>query len=161
MRKLFIALLMAASLSGMAQGLTKVYDEKTEPMGQIDAAVKTARESGRHIICQVGGNWCRWCLMFADFITKDKEISQTITDNYVYIHVNYPVDGNKESAGSKQLMKRLHNAGRLGFPALVVLDANGKVLHQQDSSFLEEGEGYSRDKVLRFLNAWTHKSLSL
>jgi len=36
----------------------------------------------------------------------------------------------------------------------VVLDDNGKVIHIQDSSFLEEGQGYSQDKVLRFFKSW-------
>jgi hypothetical protein len=41
----------------------------------------------------------------------------------------------------------------------VVLDKNGKVLHIQDSSFLEEGQGYSKEKVLRFFKSWTPKAL--
>ena len=40
------------------------------------------------------------------------------------------------------------------------LDENGKVLHVQDSSFLEEGQGYNKDKVLRFLNNWTPKAVN-
>jgi hypothetical protein len=41
----------------------------------------------------------------------------------------------------------------------VVLDATGKVLHIQDSSFLEEGKGYNKEKVLRFFKNWTPKAL--
>ena len=47
------------------------------------------------------------------------------------------------------------NPARFGFPVFVVLDANGKVLHTQDSSFLEEDKGYSEKKVLRFFKNWT------
>jgi hypothetical protein len=35
------------------------------------------------------------------------------------------------------LMKRLNKAGRFGYPVLVVLDEEGRVLHIQDSGFLE------------------------
>ena len=52
-------------------------------------------------------------------------------------------------------MKRLNNAGRFGFPVMVVLDENGKVIHIQDSSFLEEGKGYNKEKVIRFFKNWT------
>ena len=49
--------------------------------------------------------------------------------------------------------------GRFGFPVFVVLDENGKVMHIQDSSFLEEGQGYNQEKVLRFFKGWTPKSI--
>jgi hypothetical protein len=52
-------------------------------------------------------------------------------------------------------MKRLNNAGRFGFPVMVVLDENGNVIHIQDSSFLEEGKGYNKEKVIRFFKNWT------
>ena len=35
------------------------------------------------------------------------------------------------------------------------VDKNGNVLHTQDSSFLEEGKGYNKEKVLRFFKNWT------
>ena len=38
-------------------------------------------------------------------------------------------------------------------------DGKGKVLHTQDSSFLEEGKGYSKDKVVRFFKNWTPKAV--
>ena len=52
------------------------------------------------------------------------------------------------------MLERLNNPARFGFPVFVVLDDNGKVIHIQDSSFLEEGQGYSRDKVSRFFKNW-------
>ena len=107
----------------------------------------------------MGGNWCPWCLRFADFISKDADIMKVVNDNFVYLHVNYnPRKGNDATA--EALMKRLGNPQRLGFPVFVVLDENGKVLHVQDSSFLEEGQGYNKDKVLRFLNNWTPKAVN-
>ena len=53
------------------------------------------------------------------------------------------------------MLQRLNNPVRFGFPVFVVLDENGKVIHTQDSSFLEEGNGYNKEKVLRFFNCWT------
>jgi hypothetical protein len=52
-------------------------------------------------------------------------------------------------------MKRLDNPGRFGYPVFVVLDDKGKVIHIQDSSFLEEGQGYDKAKVIRFFKNWT------
>lgn len=52
-------------------------------------------------------------------------------------------------------MKRLNHPQRFGFPVFVILDGDGKVMHIQDSSFLEEGQSYNKEKVLRFFKCWT------
>ena len=111
-------------------------------------------------VCQVGGNWCPWCLRFADFITNDTTISKVIADNFEYIHVNYnprKQEVSEKAAQAAELMKRLDKCCRFGFPVFVVLDDAGKILHIQDSSFLEEGKGYNKEKVLRFFKNWTPK----
>ena len=138
--------------------LKKVYNEDINPIEQIDQAIVKAKAEGKHVVCQVGGNWCIWCLRFADFITKDTSISQFIDENFVYIHVNYNPKKSEGEAKAQQaaaLMKRLNNCGRFGFPVFVVLDHEGNVIHIQDSSFLEEGEGYDKEKVMRFFKNWT------
>ena len=43
---------------------------------------------------------------------------------------------------------------------IVTLDASGRVLHIQDSSFLEEGQGYSKEKVQRFFKCWTPSAVN-
>ena len=135
--------------------LKKVYNEDINPIEQIDQAIAKAKAEGRFVICQVGGNWCPWCLRFADFITKDEEIAKVIDENFVYIHVNYNPRNSSDEARDKAMLQRLGNPGRFGYPVFVVLDTKGNVIHIQDSSFLEEGKGYNKEKVLRFFNAWT------
>ena len=185
MRTLALALFIAAATTAAdAQGaLKRVYDETLDPMTQIDEALAKASAGGKYVVCQVGGNWCPWCLRFADFAEKDTAVSKAIADNFVFIHVNY--DPRKASAAKAQgntassntanataatttagsgdktaaMMKRLGNPARFGFPVFVVLDERGNVLHTQDSSFLEEGNGYSEKKVLRFLKNWTPKAV--
>jgi Highly conserved protein containing a thioredoxin domain len=160
---LLVAFVVLFSLITDAQtALPKVYDEDINPMEQIDRAVATARKEGKFVICQVGGNWCPWCLRFADFISSDTTISKVIADNYVYIHVNYDPrksDGEGKARSAKAMLKRLNNPARFGFPVFVVLDGRGKVLHIQDSSFLEEGNGYNHEKVLRFFKSWTPEAV--
>ena len=164
MKKLILLLLVVCFTQTMeAQtALKKVYNEDINPIEQIDQTIVKAKSEGKYIICQVGGNWCPWCLKFADFITNDTTISKVIADNFEYIHVNYnprKSQGEEKLEQGKALMQRLNNAGRFGYPVFVVLDENGKILHIQDSSFLEEGEGYNQEKVLRFFKNWTPKAV--
>ena len=159
-RSFLIGLLaMFFSVTVNAQtALKKVYDENVNPLEQIDKALVKAKADGKFVVCQVGGNWCVWCLRFADFITNDTAISKVVNENFEYIHVNYnprKSEGGEKAEQAAALMKRLDNCGRFGFPVFVVLDGDGKVMHIQDSSFLEEGKSYSQEKVLRFFQNWT------
>lgn len=161
---LTIAFGLVTIIASAQPGLKKVYDETINPMEQIDKAVATAKSANpeKYVICQVGGNWCPWCLRFADFIGKDSDIAKVVNDNFIYIHVNYnprKSGGDAQVKAAKALMQRLDNPQRFGFPVFVVLDPNGKVIHIQDSSFLEEGQGYNKAKVLRFFNNWTPKAV--
>ena len=162
-KKLFLLLMIFFALTANAQtALKKVYNEDINPMEQIDQALVKAKTEGKFVVCQVGGNWCPWCLRFADFITNDTTISKIIDENFEYIHVNYNPRKSEGEANAQQaaaLMKRLDNCGRFGFPVFVVLDIDGKVIHIQDSSFLEEGQGYHQEKVLRFFKNWTPEAV--
>ncbi len=161
---LTIAFALVAIIAGAQTGLKKVYDETINPMEQIDKAVAAAKSSSheKYVICQVGGNWCPWCLRFADFISKDSDITKVVSDNFIYIHVNYNPrrsGGDEQLKAAKALMQRLGNPQRFGFPVFVVLNQDGKVIHIQDSGFLEEGQGYDKAKVLRFFSSWTPKAV--
>ena len=150
---LTVTMLTLATNAQEQPALKKVYNEEINPLEQIDQALAQARSEGKFVICQVGGNWCPWCLRFADFITNDSTINSVIEQKFVYIHVNY--HPRKATEWSAAMMQRLNNPERFGFPVFVVLDGQGNVLHIQDSSFLEEGKGYNQEKVLRFFRNWT------
>ena len=161
MKKILTLVLATAimTVSSAAQSnLKKIYDEEIDPVEQIDKALKQAQKEGKFVISQVGGNWCRWCLMFADFVEKDAELTEFINDNFVFIHSNY---NPRERADEKtmEMLEKLGNPERFGFPVFVVMDQTGKVIHTQDSSYLEEGNGYNRDKVARFFQNWTPEAV--
>ena len=165
MKKRLLASLVAMIVMATAYAQTalkKVYDEDVNPIEQIDQAIAKAKTENKFVVCQVGGNWCPWCLRFADFAANDSEVNKMIEDNFVFIHVNYNrrlSGGDEKVLQVKKMLRRLNNPARFGFPVFVLLDQAGNVLHIQDSSFLEEGEGYSQKKVLRFFKNWTPKAV--
>ena len=151
MRKTFMIIAMAMIvITSAAQ--TKVYDESIDPFVQIDQAVAKAQAENKFVVCQLGGNWCPWCIRFAKFITEDEEINKLVSDNFVYIHVNFK---SRNDELSLKVSRRLANAGRFGFPVLVILNPDGSVLHIQNSAYLEEGKGYNKKKVEDFFRQWT------
>jgi len=56
-------------------------------------------------------------------------------------------------------MAELGYPQRFGFPVFVVLDDKGVRLHTQNSEYLEEGKGYSTDKILEFFKNWSTRAL--
>ena len=114
MRKGVISLLavLFAIFADAQTGLKKVYNEDISPIEQIDQAARKAKSEGKFVICQVGGNWCPWCLRFVDFITNDTTISKVINENFEYIHVNYnprKSGGEEKQQQAAALMTRLNN----------------------------------------------------
>lgn len=75
--------------------------------------------------------------------------------SYVFLLVNYSKENRNLAA-----LKKLDYPQRFGFPVFVILDANGKRIHTQNSSYLEDGEGYSKKKVIDFMTQWTPEALN-
>lgn len=155
---LFISLNLAAQ-STNAQGKSEkekplLYNPKADVDAEISAAMKKAKAENKHILLQIGGNWCSWCIAFHKFYTSDKALDSLIHQNYVVVHVNHSPE-NK----NLPLLKKLDFPQRFGFPVFVILDEKGARLHTQDSAFLEEGKGYSHKKVSSFLQNWTKTAL--
>lgn len=118
MKKAIITLVIVmVSTTTFAQKKANHYNENINPLEQIDKAVALAKSEGKHVICQVGGNWCPWCLRLIDHIDNDTLVNKKINENYIYIHVNYNPRKNTGSVSAKHaaaLMQRLGNPSRFG-----------------------------------------------
>jgi len=92
---------------------------------------------------------------FDTFCKSDSSLTKIIADNYISVKLNYdPANGNNAAN------EFLGNPARFGFPVFIIVDGKGKVLHIQDSSLLEEGPGYSKEKVSGFLSQWTPAAIA-
>jgi thioredoxin-related protein len=154
-RSLFIFTLIILATNAMAQGTKpsqeqKLYNPSDDAQAEIDNAVKKAGGEGKHVLLQIGGNWCSWCIAFDKKVKSTDTLSLVMDKNYVIYHVNYsPENRNKE------VLKSLDYPQRFGFPVFVVLDGAGSRLHTQNSAYLEEGKGHSTKKVLEFFQHWS------
>lgn len=147
-------LLLSACLQAQNQPSSALYHPEEDAARAMDQAISAARSSGRHVLLQIGGNWCSWCIRFAQFCQSDKQIDSLLKADYVIYHLNYSKE-NRNSA----LMSRLGFPQRFGFPVFVILDGEGHRLHTQNSAYLEEGKSYSREKVIGFLQDWSPRAL--
>ena len=128
----------------------EIYNPSADAMAEIISAISLAKETDGHVFVKVGGNWCGWCKMYAKFTGADKDIMRVMEDEYVFVLVNWSTENKNPDA-----MSYLGNPDRFGFPVFVIIDGDGKVLHTQDSALLEEGKGYNKKHIMRFLTVWT------
>lgn len=133
--------------------LPKPYNEKEDAEQKIANIVKQAKAEHKNVILQAGGNWCIWCLRFNNFVQTTPELKEIVDANYRYYHLNYsPANKNQK------VFAQYGNPGdKFGYPVFIVLDENGQQIHTQDSAVLEEGKGYSLEKVKAFFNEWKPK----
>jgi len=133
--------------------LPKPYDPKADAQSDIDKLVAQAKKEGKNIMIQAGGNWCIWCLRFNQYVQTTPELKNSVDKNYLYYHLNYSPENKNE-----KVFAQYGNPGdKYGYPVFIVLDKNGKMIHVQPSDVLEEGKGYSLEKVKEFFKQWTPK----
>jgi thioredoxin-related protein len=149
-----VLLLFAATVFSQDLSKFNLYKPAEDAELKITEAVKTAKATGKHVFVQIGGNWCIWCARFNEFVTSDTAIDSLINTNYVVYHMNYSPE-NKNS----KLLSKYNFPQRFGFPVFLVLDGTGKLLHTQNSSYLEQGKGYSKSIVMGFFNDWSPAAL--
>jgi thioredoxin-related protein len=148
---------VAATCLCFSQDLTKfkLYKPAENAEQKIAEAVKEAKQQGKHILIQVGGNWCIWCARFHDFVTTDSSIDSLVKASYIVYHMNYS-DENK----NLKLLTKYGFPQRFGYPVFLILDGGGKLLHIQNSGYLEDGKkSYNRDAVIGFLKDWSPGAL--
>lgn len=155
LNKLFILGLFFFTAGNVcAQAKFEVYHPEADARQQVNDAIAQAKEQNKHVFLFIGGNWCGWCRKFYKFSTDDFQIDSLMKADYVVTHINF----SKENR-NLPLMQELDFPQRFGFPVFVILNAEGNRIHTQNSGYLEEGEGYSKKKVMEFLQQWSPAAL--
>ena len=134
--------------------LPKPYNDKEDAALKIAQLVKQAKLEHKNVMIQAGGNWCIWCLRFNNYVQTTPELKKMVDEKYIYYHLNY----SPENKNEKIFAKYGNPGAKFGYPVFIVLDDNGKQIHTQDSSLLEEGKGYSLEKTKAFFKMWSPKS---
>ena len=135
--------------------LPKPYHEMEDAEAKVKELLAVAKFENKNIMIQVGGNWCVWCLRLNNFVQNTEILKTTMDENYIYYHLNWSPKNKNEKFFS------LYNGNpgeKMGYPVFMILDSNGKLLHVQETGSLEEGKGYSQEKIKTFLDSWKIKS---
>ena len=151
---LFLLFLSVTAFSQAKKEAVHIYNPQANAQADINAAVAKAKQSNKHVLVQVGGNWCIWCIRFHDLIDSVPERKTYLNANYETVMLNWSPE-NKNA----EILKKYSYPGRFGFPVFLVLDGTGKLIHTQNSAYLEEGKGHSPKKIMEFLKNWNYAAL--
>jgi thioredoxin-related protein len=155
MKTLVILLLLLAPVALKAQDLEHIYNPSADAAMDLAKAEKHAAAENKHVLLQIGGNWCIWCKRFYKFTHDDAELKTLLEKNYIVYHLNY----SKENK-NLPVLKSLGYPQRFGFPVLVILDSKGNRLHTQNSGLLESADSYDKQKVGDMLRQWSPDALN-
>lgn len=148
-------ILLFFTISVWGQEKISIYNPNADAKKDLENAIITAKTENKHIFVQIGGNWCPWCILMHKFYTQDSEIDSIMNSDYVSILINYSRE-NK----NLDILEQFNYPQRFGFPVIVILDSDGKLLHTQNTQYLEEKEGYNRKLFIDFLKNWNKQALN-
>jgi thioredoxin-related protein len=131
-----------------------LYDVTENASAAIIQKTKLAKETGKHLLVQVGNNGCLWCWRFHQFVSSDPAIDSLLKANYILYHLNSSPENKNE-----KLLRKFRFPQRFGYPVFLVLNGKGELIHTQNSTYLEQGLSYKKELVVEFLNQWSPQAL--
>jgi thiol:disulfide interchange protein len=145
----FLAAAAYGQSSEAAQAAPKaIYDEQADAKADISAALAKARRDNQRVLVVFGANWCGWCHKLHDVCKQDKEIAPKLLYEYRVVLV----DIGRWSKHMDLAERYQADLKKGGVPFLTVLDADGRVLANQETGALEDGDHHDARKVLEFLS---------
>ncbi|MGJ8693246.1 MAG: thioredoxin family protein [Thalassotalea sp.] len=123
------------------------YDDQRNPFDDAKNAIKLAAATKRNVLIEIGGTWCGWCSKMEQFLVDNPKVAEALHNNFVVLKVSVS-DANENA----EFMKSLPPV--LGYPHMYVSTATGKMLLSKDTAELLEGEEYSVNNWLEFIEQW-------
>ena len=129
---------------------SKVYDASRNPFNDGRDALALAKKTNRLVLIEVGGDWCVWCHVLSKFIMDNKDVYDTLYNNYVVLKVS--VDDENDN---KEFLSGLPKTN--GYPHLFITKNDGTVIHSTDTTRLVVDGKYVRERIMAFLEYWPDK----
>jgi hypothetical protein len=130
--------------------LRPVYDPFADAAADLEAALKTARETNQRVLIEFGANRYPDCSDLGGVLKENAEISPVLKQGFVLV----PVDVDSDMGRTIQ-EKYVPQRERHMLPYVTVLDPDGNVLKSGSTVAFESGDTYDIGKVKAFLAEWS------
>jgi thioredoxin-related protein len=141
----------AVAPSGPPPEVARPYEDGADAAPLIEAALTRARAENKRVLLMFGANWCIWCRRLDYVLQNDPSVSAALREGWHVVHVDV---GTRGSGTNTATIERYGNPVQHGLPCLVVLDAQGQLVHTQETGSLEQGDRHDPARVLAFLNRY-------
>ncbi|MCC5806716.1 MAG: thioredoxin family protein [Opitutales bacterium] len=93
----------------------------------FDAAVKEAKESGKHVLVDfTGSDWCGWCIRLTDEVFSKSAFKEFAKDKLILVKVDFPRGKEVPAEVMERNRELAQKYGVRGFPTIVLLDPEGE-----------------------------------
>lgn len=114
MRLILITIIMSLSLLGHAQDKKAAINFKDV---NLESAIAMAKESNKLVFCNFSTSWCGPCkTLFAD-VYCDQQVGDFMNEKFISLYID---------AEAKEWVEVAKKFKIKGYPAMIILDANGK-----------------------------------
>jgi thioredoxin-related protein len=122
-----------------------IYSSHKNPAEEIKSAGIKAANDCRRILLIFGADWCPWCNRLSHLFDENEKIAAALKNDFILVKVDLSRWDRNLDLVEKYKVNR-----KAGIPSFVLLDSKGEWIKFQDTGVLEDGKGYSEEKVLKF-----------
>ena len=65
----------------------KLYSPLANAKVDIANALKKAESEGKHVLIQIGGNWCGWCILLDRKLNSNDTLKSALMNNFIVYHL--------------------------------------------------------------------------
>lgn len=110
---------------------TAVFAEDDGWLSDFEQAKKLAEENELVILANfTGSDWCPWCVRLRNEVFSKDAFKEHAKENFVLFEADFPRSKELPDEVVKQNETLARQYGIRGFPTILLLDAEGKVLAQ-------------------------------
>jgi len=148
---ILMAIYALGNLSGESAGATSGTPSNGPSwLTSMETAQEQSRETGKPILVDfTGSDWCGWCVKLKAEVFDTSEFEEWAAKNVVLLELDYPRRKKLPTELKAQNEKLAKQYNIKGFPTILLLDADGKVLGRM--GYMRGGPGtwtIAADKVL-------------
>jgi thioredoxin 1 len=131
-----------------ATAATPLYDPTADARADVNAALKLARADGKRVLIDFGADWCPDCHVLAAYL-EGPAGRALVEPNFHVVRVDVGYwDHNLDVAAA------YGNPIRVGIPAVVALEPDGKIIGSSADGALANARGMTEQAVLAYLRRW-------
>ena len=131
---------LPAQTADLPKPLPEPYDSAADPKAVIASAITRAKQSGKRVLIQFGGNWCPDCRVLAGVMALPEAASK-LAERFEVVHVDVGrINKNLDIPEGYGLKLK-------GVPSVIILDGAGAVVPGGIIATLSDARGMTPDSI--------------